>query len=208
MPGTPPKDVVDASELLAVTFFDVSIDRMVDAIRDYFCEGEKSSKYKVNTDKMDLGRASLGRPQAGGCHPAVAMVYQPRAYKGRSVFAANLSDGWHTCVNVLSKKLSADCLSIRTSNAEAKYPINDVRIYCRGEAIRHLRAFKDGARWEFFEKGKRLAIESSANYERRRIKDRLSRESLIETVRAAGWDIRDPGLWESDEPAVYIKEVR
>lgn len=202
------KGLADTAELLALTCFNVDFDIMVAVVHDCFSDREQPGGYKVSIGRVDLSRARAGQPQAGGRHPATALIYRPRAYADRCVFIANMSDGWYTGVNMLARELHADCLSLRTSGLEVKYSINDLRIYRLGQEIRYVRAFKDGSQWEFFEKGERLGIESTSNYGKRRIRDRFNKEGLIETARAAGWNMRDPDLWQSDYPAIYIDELR
>jgi hypothetical protein len=66
---------------------------------------------------------------------------------------------------------------------------------------------KDGDRWVFWQEGTPLRAENLHDYTKRRKRDRLTRESLIEILKKEfEWDLLDDRTWTSDKEGIYFIE--
>jgi hypothetical protein len=200
--------VLDEAELLIVSFVYVDIAIMKKALQAFFCDPARHGKYAVSEGVLDLEHVKIGAPNLGGKIPLSAIVYMPRAHEENCVFISNNSDGWTTLVHRMCKDMSADCLRVSTSRDDADYPFNLLHFYRQGQEVRLVRVMKDGDRWEFFEKGDPLPFEKISNYKKRKIRDRLNRESLLTAVESAGINLRDPNFWQTNFDAIRIDELR
>lgn len=189
---------------MVFTCFHVDMDAIKEALIGILANKEKS--YQLITDFLSLDRVDFGSPNRGGRLKKCAAIYSPTTSPSDCVFIANSSDGWFTLVNALCSELAAHCISVSTTDDDVEHPINMVRVYEQGRESRCVRAMLDGDRWEFFEKGNVQSFESVANYQKRRIRDRLRRADVVEYLRLAGIDILSAGFWETKTPALYISE--
>ena len=54
---------------------------------------------------------------------------------------------------------------------------------------------------EFYQEGELLPFENSGYYRRRRKKDRINPDIIVEYMSALGWDILDDNFWRSNKEA-------
>ena len=107
-------------------------------------------------------------------------------------------------MNVLSGKLRCDAFKISTSLPGPEYPMNQLMAYSEGGCTRVVYAMRDEPNWAFFSEGALLAVERPEHYKRRRIRDRLTREILVDYLRDLDIDIADDDFWHATGPAVYV----
>ena len=102
--------------------------------------------------------------------------------------------------------IKCNAIFIRTSGEAAghavEWPIHEFEYYQHGESRRFVRAMNDDP-WEFFERGERFDWEYADQYQRRRIKDRVTRRMIVDYTRQFGVDLEDDSFWQSDHDALY-----
>lgn len=102
--------------------------------------------------------------------------------------------------------IKCDAIFIRSTGEAAghaiEWPIHEFEYYQHGESRRFVRAMNDDP-WEFFERGERFDWEYADQYRRRRKKDRVTRQMLVDYARRFGVDLEDDSFWRSDHAALY-----
>jgi len=200
-------NLIDKYVNLVFSYFYVDIHAVEAAVRKIFAEEIESGKYQVRRNILDLKSVEIGNPLAGGRSKKLALAFAPETSPMHCVFVSRSSDGWHTLVNRLNSELKTRCISVGTTSDSADYPANSIRVYESGHDVRLVRAMLDGDRWDFFEKGIIQPFENPGNYKKRKIRDRLSREIVLEYLENIGLDVQAPAFWNAEGDALYICET-
>lgn len=120
-----------------------------------------------------------------------------------TVYTSNASDGWWALYSTMMEKASLDgYFFCRTLNNEENYHIFEMRIWRSGVLDRYVRALKAENGWEFLNEGNPASFERTQLYEKRKIADRLNRETIDRYSAAAGFPINS--VVEYQGPAVIF----
>lgn len=157
--------------------------------------------------RVDLAQIYSVAPRPGGRHTMKAMFFRPMMTPGSTVMFANYADGWQSLAVCISKLLSGHAYCFAISNGD-EWPLYRFEQLHAGDTVRHVSVIKDVDRWNFWQTGEPLPEEDVTVYQRRRIKDRLTREYLIALAQRLGFPIDDDRFWQSDSKAVYFEEQR
>lgn len=199
--------LIDSWEMLVFASLTAPIEDVGEAVEAVLGDRAQGGRYKIGWSPLDLSAVEIGCPRPGGAHLAKATIFTPRTSEQSSVLVANLRDGWQTLVHVLCGRLNCDCLKIRTSTPDDRYPINSITVYEGGRETRIVRAMLDGDRWEFFQRGAAKTFESEENYRGKRVSDRLDRSILVDYLATLGLDIADDRFWSSNRPALLVEKI-
>ena len=192
-------------EFLVLALFSAALEDVSGALVEVIAEHFEPGHFGLFERTLDLGKVYTTRPPAGGAHAKRAALFEPAAARGTAAMVANLEDGWLTMVNVLAQRVAGEHLLIRTDEAK-EFPMTDLEVWSGGSSVRYVGALKEDPSWEFNQRGEPREFEDVATYSKRRIRDRLNRDLLVELVRRAGWSIDHSGFWESERPAFYVVE--
>jgi hypothetical protein len=198
-------------EYIALTCFGAPVAQVYDALKAAIDNTPIASTFKVHKAVLKLGNIYTVAPTPGATYPRKLVLYSPSSSPETTVFFANGEDGWYTIVISVSKRLpEVSCVRIVTSIQERMYPYNLLEIIEAGDSKRVILAYKDGDRWKCYQEGATLPFENAANYQRRRIADRLTRESITAYLAAInpGWDMRTSKFWSSHQPATYLNQPK
>lgn len=132
------------------------------------------------------------------------LLWTPACASHLTAFMPHVSSGDYFVTAQASSSLNLAWAAVRSRHPEAEYPINEFQCHEGGQEQRFVRAFKDGERWDFFERGRRLAFEDQATYTKRLIRDRLSREMVLAYMDAWGAPVGAPDFWRSDQEAFTL----
>ena len=119
----------------------------------------------------------------------------------------NVADGWNSLSWLLAKKHEELQFQVLSSEEGASYPINRIEIWRKGCTVRTILAMKDSDRWLFSQEGVVESFEQPSLYKKRRIRDRLTREIIIQYLRSVGWDIERDDFWKSLGRVTYYDEL-
>ncbi len=199
---------IEELKQLVFSYFNVDISTLKSWLTAFSTEERVRDKYLVEENVLDFQAVRLGAPCSGGGEKMTALVFSPQAAPNHCVFVSNSADGWYTLINRMASQLQATCIRVATSLDAVDRPANSFRVYVAGRDIRYVRAMLDSDRWDFFEKGVVQPFEEISSYKKRRIKDRLTRQIVVDYLLKLDIDIRSDAFWGSDQPAVYIYERR
>ena len=162
-------------------------------------------EYECNKDKLDIASIYVDEPQPG-FQWAHVVLFRSAAFPV-TVFVANVQDGLSSWIYVASSSLQKPVCSVKLSLHASEYPMNMFVVRNMAGEERVVYAMRDSSRWEFYESGPRLPFEDIEKYQRRRKRERLTAEMIIDYLRAMGVDIRNERFWETEESAVYIRQL-
>ena len=111
---------------------------------------------------------------------------------------SNYPDGFSSLVYQISDalRIKAYCFQISTNDAPDAF--NAFMYIENGKEVRIVYAMKD-PKWKFYCQGEIQPFEDKELYQRKMIKRRLNKESLISYCAKLGIDIRDDAFWESQQ---------
>ncbi|RUR66846.1 hypothetical protein EJP67_07175 [Variovorax guangxiensis] len=89
---------------------------------------------------------------------------------------------------------------VRSTSQQAEDQINSFEVDADGKPRRMVRAMKD-ERWEFLQEGSPLAFEQMERYASRLVRDRLTRDMVLDYLEAWGTPVRDEAFWRAGMPA-------
>lgn len=125
------------------------------------------------------------------------MLWTPVSSDIFTIFLTNMSDGWITLMNFYSKRYNREIFYITLSDYNLMFPI--YRFYrIHGTKKRIVQLIKEEDGWSFFEEGEHLSFENMEIYKKRKIKDRLSNELIVEYLQKIGIDCVSKEFWRSE----------
>lgn len=89
---------------------------------------------------------------------------------------------------------------VRSTNAQVADQINSFEVDANGKPARTVRVMKDD-RWDFFQEGSPLGFEQTERYESRLVRDRLTRDMVLDYLEAWGAPVREEAFWRTSMPA-------
>lgn len=162
--------------------------------------------FRENVRAMGLEDIYTDEPPAGARHPSSVMLFAPRTSPGCTVLFANAQDGWMTLTVSTSKKLAGPFYSLDLGSDRVEWPMYRLAVRENGEDIRCMHVMKDSDRWVFYQKGDPIPEEDVTMYQKRRVRDRMTREYLVGVAERLGFPVADDSFWRSDIEAVYFEE--
>ena len=172
----------------------------LEKIKSFLLENQRNN-YNLFYGKLDIEKDII--PKQGGAHFPKAVFFKPKQ-TDLIVQYSNYYDGWITLSNYLSNNLKEPFYQFEFSNPETLDKKNSFQKCIEYEALRIVYAMQD-PKWIFYEQGEVLPFENTANYEKKRIKDRLNKEIIIEYCSRLGFDITGDNFWESAEPSLFYE---
>ena len=195
---------IDTYTLLTFSVSDVSAQACRDAVQKILNKQDVSWSFSEKV--LCLTEIYEDMPPMGGAHLPKFVIWEP-CLKGGTIFFCNLIDGWPLLTRALSRVFPQSFTHVRISNNYYVHPVSSLVYWVQGKEERCIQLLKDD-KWEFFQKGHILPFENPEYYLRQSIKDRLSKEIIIEYLLRLGWDVKNPNLWKSDNPAFYGQKLR
>ena len=161
----------------------------------------KQNNYNIFYGKLDIEKDII--PKQGGTHYPKAVFFKPKQ-TDIVVQYSNYYDGLVTLSNYLSDNLKVPFYQFALSNPETLDKKFSFAKYVGYKISRVVYTMQD-PQWKFYEQGEILPFENTVNYEKKRIKDRLNKEIIIEYCSQLGFDIANNNFWESAEPSLFYE---
>jgi hypothetical protein len=132
-------------------------------------------------------------------NPEINIIWEPSNAPGFTVFRSSLSDGRYTLAWKLAKG-GLDCYRFEIHNeALPGYFFYRLSPYLESKRVVHY--IDEGSRKVFYQDGDLLPFEKPEYYERKKKKDRMNPEIIVEYMSAMGWNILDENFWTSTKKA-------
>jgi hypothetical protein len=129
----------------------------------------------------------------------INIIWEPSIAPGHTVIRTSLTDGRYTLSHRLAKN-GIDCYRFNINNdILPAYFFH--RISPNKATERVVQYINEGDMEEFYQEGELLPFENSGYYRRRRKKDRINPDIIVEYMSALGWDILDDNFWRSNKEA-------
>ncbi|MCA9063222.1 MAG: hypothetical protein KDA96_09185 [Planctomycetaceae bacterium] len=172
------------------------------------------ARFHVTRVPLDFGYAYNGNTFAGA-HlnppPRQFLFWEPANSPGTAAMMTNWSSGGIHQVEAFSRREGCcwDATHVLITNEPLpEYPgfrFQHIPAGSRPSGWRELSVILDEPkRWYFGDSGPRLPFENPQYYRRRRIRDRINKDVIMEYMNALGWDISDQQFWRSHSPAWLI----
>jgi hypothetical protein len=192
-------------DFLAIALFSAELRRVRQAAVPVLAEHFGVGGFALEARPLEVSRIYVRRPPRGGAHAIRAVMFEPQSAPKTTAMITNLADGWLTLCNVLAEHVTELQVLARTS-IDREYPLTDFQVWQDGHSVRYVRSMRDNPSWEFYARGTPLGFEEPNRYRARRIRDRLTRDSLVAYLRKLGWDLEDSGFGVARLPAEYLTE--
>ena len=175
-------------------------------------ELETSLKQVLDGRSFVLGRHAppssmkglLQEQRPGGRASLVGSFYEPASARSTSVLISNSVDGWYTLCHALGLHSRKAQILVTDFGSEG----TAFHYWAERRDKRTVSAILDGERWAFFQRGARLSFEVVSNYRRRRVRERLNRDSLVDYLGTLLWDLGSPEFWAAGGHVFQVREVR
>lgn len=178
------------------------------AIRQIIDRSSLGMRTPDTEEALDLKRIYVKAPQPGGKHPHHLVAFTPAARPDATVVFTNYQDGWYTLSVAISRVLECRVYRFALSSESTQWPQYFLHILDTAKDIRRVSLLHDYDRWDFYEQGEPLPDEDTLMYRKRRKRDRMTREYMIDLATRLGFPIGDDRFWQTDQPAVYFEERR
>jgi hypothetical protein len=194
------------ARFVSLTLVDARREIVVEAIQNILDVWIVKTGYRTNESSLDLSLIYELEPPAGGAHPFKLVAFSPANRPTSTAIVTNFADGWNSLSYALAKKSTSLVVQIISTQDGVEYPKHSFQVWRDGVRNRVVHVLRDSDKWTFFQEGPIDSFETPAHYDRRRIRDRLNREIIVEYVRALGWDIADGDFWRSKECVTYFEK--
>ncbi len=195
-------------QFLVVSCFNAALPLVSERALEALQAHDMRRRFRVTESDVSTDKIYVGAPTPGGAHPKSALFYAPTYRPDSTVLFANMEDGWWTLINAVTARLQGTHAQVRITQSNVTYPMFNFEVWedCRSRrAVTCTR--EDTGKWSFTEVGEPMPFENCADYKKRRIADRLTRQGVLGYLMALGWDISNKGFWTSERPGIYLTEI-
>lgn len=141
------------------------------------------------------------QPYADENAKAPLILWTPKAAPTLTAFMPHVSSGDYYVGSYAVERFGLSLVAVRCSPPNDENAINEFAWYENKQLRRFVRAMKDSPRWTFYERGEVLAFEHTDKYKSKLIRQRLTREMVLQYVTALGAPVFDTGFWLTDMPS-------
>jgi hypothetical protein len=121
------------------------------------------------------------------------LLWSPRCSPALTAFMPSVSSGDYFFAAYCAR-FKLEVIDVQSST-RATNELNQMTAHNRDGGVRVVQALHDSPRWVFHQEGAPLSFERVAQYQARRIKDRLTRETVFSYLEAWGAPVRNPDFW-------------
>jgi len=135
------------------------------------------------------------------------LLFEPIANPDSTVFFPNFVDGWYTAVYNYTRLYSKSAFQVGfTTNNTIEYPAYFFTFFYIDKEqikVRTVHAIKED-KWVFYIGDKPLSIEDKNNYLKKKIKDRINNEIILDYLKKAGYDLTLNSFFKSNRKAILF----
>lgn len=134
------------------------------------------------------------------------IIWEPRNSQGTTIFRTT-SESCHSPLFNHLANTGIECYLIRICNHRGHAAYDFERRKGDKKSVRCIQYIQDYPRSEFYMEGEPLLFENKDYYFRRRKKDRINADIILEYMNALGWNMIDDSFWVSDKQIYYETRV-
>jgi hypothetical protein len=175
---------------------------IIDIFQDEIEQGCVIVKYIENNERV--GYEFVSKKTYSGFENFYA--FQSTQNKEYIVFISNAGDGQSSLMYVTSNRMNVPVYSFSLYSTESEYEENYSFKYKKGEIARAVLLYMEEV-FVFYQDGIPLDIEDISYYQKRRKRDRLSNEILIEYINKLGFNFQHETFWESKSEQVTFQRL-
>ncbi len=169
---------------------------VVDAVEHQLSKWWKSG---IETCQGESFLAPLQLPKEYNPDSIMVALFELQSPSPAILIESNLTDGYRSLTHMLARTLSTETFAIVRSKPAGRdeWPIEEFGLIneSQGGYVRHVWAALDTSGWKFGNTGESWEFEDPDCYKKRRIRDRFTRDQIIQFLE---W--RDVDLWSLAEP--------
>jgi len=140
--------------------------------------------------------------------PLTGLIWEPRLDDFKCVVSINsFQDGWVGFMEGLSDHFKFTLLHVSFAKLNSDYEPYSKFIFHNASFTRIIYAISDRGKWDFFQKGELQNFENQEYYSRKKIKNRLNSEILVNYLQNIGVDIMKKSFWHSDKSGYYFQAL-
>ncbi|NUF50244.1 hypothetical protein [Gilliamella sp. ESL0250] len=143
--------------------------------------------------------------QKGGALPPVGAFYYSCVNDNKLIFVSNSSDGWDSLLYCITEANHSSYLSFRILSGA--YPLIEMSFTDSGETVRLVRAMKED-KWLFYEKGDLLWFEDKEQYNKKRIRDRVTYDLLLSYSKKNDIDFSSSNFFKTKKESLWVYTIR
>ncbi len=189
-------DSLDLIDFWAFTIAFASKHTILDAV-----ERQLSTWWKtgIDTCQGESSLAPLQLPKEYNPDSYMVALFELESPSSAILIESNLTDGYRSLTHMLARTLSTETFAIVRSKPVGRdeWPIEEFGLIneSQGGYVRHVWAALDTSGWKFANTGELMAFEDPDCYKKRRIRDRLTRNQIVQFLDRLGvdlWSLRKP----------------
>ena len=197
-------NILDEFDRFSFAVIPCPASRVADTIKQQGVEW--GGEYAIDDGCLRDVRAIYLSPDGPKTMPArnIGILLSEVNDQGRTttLFVSSVSDGYHSMVMAISKKIPGVVMNFRVSRMDLEYPGVFIESFVAGRSQRTVYSMKDEREWVFWEKGDPLEFEEPQRYLARRKRDRLNPDIISGYLQKLGYVSLEREFWISDhEPA-------
>ncbi|WPG37672.1 hypothetical protein [Variovorax sp. EBFNA2] len=127
------------------------------------------------------------------------LLWQPEAAPQLTAFMPHAASSDYFFRSYCARFLF-NVVEVRSTDEQVADQINSFEVHAEGKLRRMVRVMKDD-HWDFFQEGNPLGFEQTARYASRLLKDRLTRDLVLDYLEAWGAPVREEAFWRTSIPA-------
>lgn len=138
------------------------------------------------------------------------LLWAPSCAPNLTAFMPRVASGEYFVVAYASERFGFPLVSVRSTGPDYSDPVQEFAAY-EGKGIkprRLVRAMLDEPKWGFYTDGEPLPFENMQAYKAQRIRDRFTRNNLIDYLEQWGAPVRNADFWRSTEDALTLVRTR
>lgn len=187
---------LDLVDFWAFTIAFTSKHTVLDAVERQLSKWWKTG---IETSERESSLAPLQLPKEYNPDSNMVALFELASPSPAILIESNLTDGYRSLSHMLARTLSTETFAIVRSKPAGRdeWPIEEFGLIneSQGGYVRHLWAALDTSGWKFGNTGELWEFEDPDRYKKRRIRDRFTRDQIIQFLEWLGVD-----LWSLAEP--------
>jgi len=194
---------MNATELNSFTFAIIDCD--IISIKNYL--EKQDYEYRITYENIDVESFYFQnmylQPIKG---TAKGLFFNPETKPKVTLVLGNGRGCWGTLCNNICSNLSVDQTQITINDENTDNLINQIVIREGKKTIRVVQMLLgDNDKMEFLQVGNPLWFENVEYYKKRRIKDRINKNILIEYANKIGIDLTSSDLFKTSQKSLYVE---
>jgi len=200
--------LLDTFKNIVISCYEKDSRRVVEAIDEVLANWTMEHRFQKSSGDLDMKTIIPPEGSLSGRCPKRVFIFRPNLKSNGTMMVTNIADGWSSLSYAISRLLTCSCYLFGISREDDDHPSSYIMCIKKGILVRIVRSMLDGDKWEFYQKGAPLDAEDPTMYRKRRIRDRVTRDYVIEVAARLSWPLTNSELWRSRINKTLFDEVQ